>query len=195
MSEEDGSKRTMPMTERKLREVTIGELSPLNDVIRLVPSDPEWKLIFATEAKRIRHTLGSAVLLLEHVGSTAVPGLSAKPVIDMVMTVENSAAEASYVPALEAIGYALRIREADWYEHRMLTSSAISGNLHVFSDGCEEIDRMLFFRNWLRNHPEDRNAYENTKRALASRTWKFVQDYADAKTEIVQEILARASQD
>ena len=131
-------------------------------------------------------------MLLEHVGSTSVPGLSAKPIIDIVLAVANSADESSYVPLLEEKGFVLRIREPDWFEHRVLKTPDIAGNLHVFSVGCEEIDRMLAFRNWLRSDDDDRRFYEETKRELAARTWKDIQNYADAKSEIVQEILARA---
>ena len=182
------------MTDQQLHEITVGELHPLNGVIRLVSYSPEWESMYASEARRIQDVLGSSVLLLEHVGSTSVPGLAAKPVIDMVMAVENSADEAAYVPALEAKGHTLRIREPDWYKHRMQYSPSISGHLHVFTIGCEEIERMLLFRDWLRSHPEDRIVYENTKRKLASRTWKYVQNYADAKSEVVHAILERASQ-
>ena len=149
-------------------------------------------MMYAAEAKRIRDALGSNVLLLEHVGSTSVPGLAAKPIIDMVMAVENSALEADYVPSLEAIGYTVRLREPDLYEHRMLIPPDVPGHLHVHSAGCVEINRLILFRDWLRTHPEDRIAYENTKRRLAAQTWKYGQHYADAKTEIVQAILARA---
>jgi GrpB-like predicted nucleotidyltransferase (UPF0157 family) len=194
MSNKDESKRMSSMTEQRLHEVPVGDRPPLNDVIRIVPYNPEWKAIYTSEAKRIQDALGRSVLLLEHVGSTSVPGLSAKPIIDIVMAVENSIDEIAYVPALEAIGYTLRIREPNWYEHRMLNPPDDSFNLHVFSIGCEEIDRMLLFRDWLRSHPEDRIVYEDTKRELASRTWKYVQNYADAKSKVVQEILERASQ-
>ena len=192
MSNKDASNPTNSTREQQLREVTVGELRPRNDVIRLVPYNPAWKSLYASEAKRIQDVLKSRVLLLEHVGSTSVPGLSAKPVIDIVMAVANSADEADYIPALEAIGYALRIREPNWYEHRMLYYPDISSQLHVFSSGCEEIDQLLLFRDWLRNHPEDRIVYEDTKKKLASRIWKYGQDYADAKSEVVQEILERA---
>lgn len=132
------------------------------------------------------------MLLLEHVGSTSVPGLSAKPIIDMVMAVTDSSDEAPYVKPLEEKGYTLRIREPDWYEHRLLKPPDVPGNLHVFSAGCPEIEQMLLFRDWLRAHAEDRLLYEATKRGLAARTWKYTQNYADAKSEVVQAILARA---
>ena len=96
------------------------------------------------------------------------------------------------MPALEAEGYTLRIREPDWFEHRMLRKADPSVNLHVFSADCPEIDRMLAFRDHLRADAADRELYERTKRDLAAREWVYVQDYADAKTEAVEEIVARA---
>jgi GrpB-like predicted nucleotidyltransferase (UPF0157 family) len=158
----------------------------------LAPYDPDWTKQFSLHARHIRDALSERVLLLEHVGSTSVPGLSAKPVIDMVLAVSNSADEPSYVPLLEARGFVLRIREPDWFQHRLLKAPDIAGNLHVFSLGCEEVDRMLIFRDWLRAHDDDRRRYEETKRKLAAQTWKHTQHYADAKSEVVQEILARA---
>ncbi len=96
------------------------------------------------------------------------------------------------MPALEAAGYVLRIREPDWYEHRVFKGPDTNVNLHVFSDGCPEIDRMVRFRDWLRTDQADRELYERTKRELAAREWTYVQDYADAKTLVVEEIVARA---
>jgi GrpB-like predicted nucleotidyltransferase (UPF0157 family) len=109
-----------------------------------------------------------------------------------LLIVEDSAAEASYVPALGAAGYELHIREADWHEHRCLKGFDPDANLHVFSPGCVEIDRMIGFRDWLRAHDNDRLLYESTKRDLAAREWDVVQDYADAKTAVVEEIRVRA---
>ena len=130
--------------------------------------------------------------MLEHVGSTSVPGLAAKPIIDMQMVVANSADESSYVPALEAAGCVLRIREPDWYEHRVFKGPDTNINLHVYSLGCPEINRVLLFRNWLRCHEADRQLYERTKRELAARRWTYVQQYADAKGEVVEAILLRS---
>jgi GrpB-like predicted nucleotidyltransferase (UPF0157 family) len=110
----------------------------------------------------------------------------------MVLAVADSSDESAYVKPLEEKGYRLRIREHDWYEHRLLKSPEIAGNLHIFSAGCEEIERMLLFRDRLRIHADDRLLYEETKRELAARSWKYTQNYADAKAEIVQRILARA---
>jgi GrpB-like predicted nucleotidyltransferase (UPF0157 family) len=181
-----------PLTEDQILAANIGRPVVLNSTIALSPYDPEWPLRYATSERQIRAALGAKVLTLEHVGSTSVPGLSAKPVIDIVLAVSGSSDEPSYVPGLERAGFVLRIREPDWFEHRLLKSSAADVNLHVFSYGCEEIRRLLAFRDWLRTNEDDRNLYERTKQALAARTWKYIQNYADAKSEIMNEILARA---
>jgi len=139
--------------------------------------------------------LGDRVRLLEHAGSTSVPGLSAKPVIDMILAVPDSSDEGAYVPPLEAAGYVLRIREPDWFEHRLFKGPDTNINLHTFSEGCLEIDRMLSFRDRLRTHDDERIRYEETKRELASRQWTYVQFYADAKSEVVEGIIARALAD
>jgi GrpB-like predicted nucleotidyltransferase (UPF0157 family) len=188
----DSPRANIPLTEEQIIATTVGERQPLNSTIYLAPYDPAWPSLFTRLAKQIHEALGDSLLLLEHVGSTSVPGLSAKPIIDMVLAVADASDELSYVKPLEEKGYTLRIREPDWYEHRLLKPPDVQGNLHVFSDGCEEIEQMLLFRDWLRDHRDDRLLYEETKRKLAARTWKYTQNYADAKSEVVQEILARA---
>jgi GrpB-like predicted nucleotidyltransferase (UPF0157 family) len=161
--------------------------------VTLVDYDPAWPERFAREAERIRAALGDRAVLLEHVGSTSVPGLAAKPIIDIVLAVADSAAESDYVPRLVRIGYVLEIREPDWHEHRMLSPTGGGVNLHVFSAGAPEIARLLRFRDRLRASREDRERYLATKRALAGRTWAWVQDYADAKSAVVEEILTRSA--
>jgi GrpB-like predicted nucleotidyltransferase (UPF0157 family) len=175
-----------------LQAVTVGERVPLNGPIRLSEYDAEWPGRFEALAGRVRAALGDRVVRLEHVGSTSVPGLAAKPVIDLVLAVVDSADEAAYVPALEANGFRLRIREPAWFGHRLLEATDVAANLHVFSVGCEELDRMIAFRDWIREHDDDRCRYEATKRDLAGRFWQHVQHYADAKIDVVAEILSRA---
>jgi GrpB-like predicted nucleotidyltransferase (UPF0157 family) len=182
-----------PSTEEQILAARVGPTPPHNSVITLAEYDPAWPQIYAQKAATIRAALGERILLLEHVGSTSVPGLAAKPLIDILLVVEDSGDEATYVPALEAQGYTLRVREPDWFEHRVLKGANPETNLHVFSPGCIEIRRMLLMRDWLRTHPDDRAFYERTKRELAQRQWKYVQNYADAKSEVVEAILARAS--
>jgi len=160
--------------------------------ICLVDYDPEWPSRFQLEAEKIRNALGPKALRLEHTGSTSVPGLAAKPIIDMLLVVAHSAHENSYAPALEAIGYTLRVREPEWHEHRMFKGPENNINLHIFSDACPEIDRVLLFRDWLRGNAADRDLYARTKLALAQKEWGSVDDYASAKTEVIEEILRRA---
>ena len=103
------------MTDEQIRKVTVGELKPHNAPINLVEYDPGWPEQFAREAQRIRAALGPRAIRIEHVGSTSIPGLVAKPIIDIDLVVADSSDEPSYVPALEATGYVLRIREPDWH--------------------------------------------------------------------------------
>lgn len=186
------SRANLPLREAQLLAATVGDRQPLNNTIYLAPYDPNWPMVYASLKHQICEILGEKVLALEHVGSTSIPGLAAKPIIDMVLVVADSRDEAAYVRPLEQQGYTLRIREPDWFEHRLLKSPKIDSNLHVFSTGCEEIAQMLLFRNWLRTHADDRWRYEQKKRELAAQTWQYTQNYADAKSDIVQEILAKA---
>jgi len=160
--------------------------------IPLADYDPRWPALFRRKADRIRAALGAGVLRLEHTGSTAVPGLAAKPIIDITLVVADSTNEAAYVPALEGAGYVLRIREPEWHQHRMFKGSDTDVNLHVFPVGCPEIERILLFRDWLRANPADRDLYARTKLELATREWKSIDDYASAKPTVIEEILARA---
>jgi GrpB-like predicted nucleotidyltransferase (UPF0157 family) len=164
----------------------------LDAAVVLADADPRWADAFQEQRRRIRAALGPGALAVEHAGSTSVPGLAAKPILDIVLVVDDSADEPSYVPALVAAGYLLHLREPGWFEHRLLTPEQPSVNLHVFSAGCVEVDQMLCFRDRLRQVPADRDLYERVKRELAGRQWAFVQDYADAKSAVVQEILGRA---
>ena len=160
--------------------------------IQIVDYDPRWPHRFEREANGIRSVPGNRALRIEHAGSTAVPGLPAKPIIDIVLVVADSSKELEYREALEAAGYWLHIREPGWHEHRMFKGLEEDVNLHVFSLCCPEIDRMLRFRDWLRSSDLDRDLYARSKRALARQEWQCTQDYADAKTAVIEEIMSRA---
>ena len=161
--------------------------------IALVEYDRAWPGLFEREAARLRTVLGATVVSVDHVGSTSVPGLAAKPIIDIVLVVADSADEGAYAPDLEAAGYRLVIREPDWHAHRLFKGPDTNINLHVFSAGSSETGRMIGFRDHLRAHDDDRLLYETEKRRLASHEWEYVQHYADAKSKIVETILARAA--
>jgi GrpB-like predicted nucleotidyltransferase (UPF0157 family) len=175
--------------------VTIGARRRVDGPITLADYDPGWPALYEREAARVRGLLGDRVRLLEHVGSTSVPGLPAKPIIDMLLAVPDSADEPAYVPSMEAGGYVVRIREPDWHEHRVFKGPDTDVNLHTFSDGSSEIARMLAFRDRLRTHDDERERYLRTKRELAARHWVYIQDYADAKGEVVEGIIGRAMAD
>jgi GrpB-like predicted nucleotidyltransferase (UPF0157 family) len=179
-------------SDEEMRRFTVGEPKVHDAPIALADYDPAWPQLFAIEAARIRSALGERARLIEHAGSTSVPDLAAKPVIDIVLAVPDSADEPSYLPDLKAAGYVLRVREPDWHEHRMFVRHPeIAVQVHVFTAGSPEIDRMLAFRDRLRSVPEERERYLAAKRELAARRWRYVQDYADAKTQVIEEILAR----
>jgi UDP-glucose 4-epimerase len=178
---------------RWLQEAWVEPAPRLEGKVALVEYDTAWPGLFEREAARIRGVLGAGVVSLDHVGSTSVPGLAAKPIIDILMVVPDSSDEPAYVPALEAAGYRLVIREPDWHEHRVFKGPDTNINLHTFSPGSPELGRMLGFRDHLRTHDADRQLYESEKRRLAGQDWEYVQQYADAKTRVVESILERAS--
>jgi GrpB-like predicted nucleotidyltransferase (UPF0157 family) len=179
--------------EAALAKVTVGPPERLSGRIELSEYDPAWPGLYAREAARVRAALGQRVVRLEHVGSTSVPGLAAKPIIDIVLEVPDSSDEQAYSPDLQAAGYVLRIRELEWFAHRMFSGPEVNVHVHVFSAGCSETDAMLRFRDWLRSHDEDRDLYARAKRELASQEWTYAQQYADAKSAVVASIMARAS--
>ena len=154
---------------------------------------PDWPTTFEEEARRIESALAGIEIDVHHTGSTSVPGLRAKPVIDITLAVPDSTDEDAYVPSLVEAGYEFLFREPEWFEHRLLKGLVPNVNLHVFTVGTPEIDRMLLFHDHLRADAADRELYESTKASLAERDWPTVQDYADAKSSVVGDILARAA--
>jgi GrpB-like predicted nucleotidyltransferase (UPF0157 family) len=162
--------------------------------IRVEEYDEEWPRRFADAERAIRGALGGRVRELHHVGSTAVPGLAAKPFVDADLVVDDPADEASYVPDLEAVGFVHRIREPWWHEHRLLRQAEPRVVLHVFGPDCPEVIRHLMFRDWLREHPDDRERYGVAKRAAAAVTnaeGGHGMDYNAHKQAVVREIYDR----
>jgi GrpB-like predicted nucleotidyltransferase (UPF0157 family) len=164
---------------------------PAPSTVALVAYDPSWPDRYAALAGDIRAALGDVVLDIDHVGSTAVPGLAAKDVVDIDLTVADPRDEAAYVPALEAIGWVHVVREPSWHEHRALSrSEPPRANLHVFGPDCPEIIRHRMFRDWLRSHPDDRERYEAAKRAAVP-GGGHVMDYNARKQDTVRAIYDR----
>jgi GrpB-like predicted nucleotidyltransferase (UPF0157 family) len=183
----------VPATADELAKITVnGPPAQLRERVRILDYDPAWPAMFDVAATRIRAALGERVLALEHVGSTSVPGLAAKPLIDIDLIVADSSDEADYLATLEGIGFELRIREPHWYEHRMFRGFDPDVNLHVFGTDCDEHARHVIFRDWLRTHPDDRDLYASAKRAIATRDLTYLAEYTDAKSTVIVDILQRA---
>lgn len=136
--------------------------------ILIVEYDQRWPAQYNQVAARIRTVLGEAVLAIDHIGSTSIPGLAAKPIIDIDLTLADPVDEAAYVPALERAGFILRRREPAWHEHRLLRHNDPRTNLHVFGPDCPEQRRHRMFREWLIAHPHERELYRRTKLAAAA---------------------------
>ncbi|WP_258724688.1 GrpB family protein [Cellulomonas sp. NS3] len=168
---------------------------PQGGPITVTAHDPAWADAYEELAARVRRALGDRVLALEHVGSTSVPGLDAKPIIDLDLTVPDSTDEAAYRAPLEAEGFTLSLRERAWHEHRVFAHAEPRAHLHVWSPDCPEVVRHRLFRDWLREHPEDRAAYAAAKHAavdaLRVRGGGSGMDYNALKEPVVHEILER----
>jgi GrpB-like predicted nucleotidyltransferase (UPF0157 family) len=160
--------------------------------IAIVDADPSWPEQFDELSAHIRRSLGDCVLELDHVGSTSVPGLPAKPVIDIDLTVADSTDEAAYIPALEGLGFVFLLREPGWHGHRLLKAASPLANLHVWGPDCPEVIRHRMFRDWLRQHSDDRARYAEAKWAAASAANIAHEDgmaYNERKQPIVRQIL------
>ncbi len=163
--------------------------------IDVTDPDPAWPRQYEDLAARIREALGWRVLQLEHVGSTSVPGLAAKPVIDIDLAVADPSREQDYVPALATTGFRLVIREPWWYGHRALRADEPACNLHVFGFDSPELVRHRIFRDWLRGNPAERDRYAAIKRQAASETnarGEHVMQYNARKEHVIREIYHRA---
>jgi GrpB-like predicted nucleotidyltransferase (UPF0157 family) len=158
--------------------------------VALVDYDPSWPDRYSALAGEVRAALGDVVLDIDHVGSTAVPGLAAKDVIDIDLTVADPTDEKAYIPALEAIGWRHVVREPSWHQHRALSFSEPRANLHVFGPDCPETIRHRMFRDWLRSHPDDRRLYETAKRAAVP-GGGHVMDYNARKQDTIRDIYDR----
>lgn len=149
--------------------------------------DERWPSLYREHRRRILDAL--APVEVEHIGSTSVPGLAAKPIIDIVVAVDDITAEEDYLEALLAAGYELRVREP---RHRLVRTPSRDVHVHVYERGDPAITDYLLLRDRLRTDADDRALYESTKTSLLRRRWDDMNAYADAKTEVVHAILARA---
>lgn len=182
----------MPQSPRHAPDVNSTELiggREKRDIV-IVDADPTWPATFETHRARITTALADVLNVgVEHIGSTSVPGLGAKPIIDILVTVEDITAEDDYLSPLLEAGYELRVREP---AHRMVRTPGRDVHVHIVEIGDQQATDYLDLRDHLRRHPDDRALYERTKRALAQRDWDDVNEYADAKSDVIAQILERA---
>lgn len=155
----------------------------------IVDYDPSWPAAFGEHQHRIRAALGATACAIEHIGSTSVPGLAAKPIIDLLVTVEDITAEEDYLDPLLSAGYVLRVREP---RHRMVRTPALDIHIHLLATGDPAAADYLLLRDHLRQDSADRALYEQTKRELVRQDWPDMNAYADAKTELITQIKDRA---
>jgi GrpB-like predicted nucleotidyltransferase (UPF0157 family) len=153
--------------------------------------DERWPSQFVEHRRRIVQALAPSGMAIEvdHIGSTSVPGLAAKPIVDIVVAVPDITAEGDYLDPLLAAGYELRVREPG---HRLVRTPERSVHVHVYEQGAVAIDEYLLLRDHLRSDAADRELYATVKRDLLGRRWDDMNDYADAKTEVIAAIKARA---
>ena len=158
--------------------------------IVLVDYDPSWPMRFQDERAKITTALGAEAIRVEHIGSTAVPGLAAKPIIDVLVTLADIEDESRYLPAVQRAGYVLRVREPG---HRMVRTPELDVHVHIWPDDDPAVTAHLAFRNRLRSNTDDRDLYAATKRRLAQQDWPTMNHYADAKTDVILQILSRTN--
>ena len=181
-----GPERDSGGLDEHLDAVLIGGREPR--VLEIVDYTPLWHERFETERRRIGDALGPTALRIDHVGSTAVPGLAAKPIVDIMVTVDDPDDESSYREQFEQIGYVLRVREPG---HRMFRTRERHVHVHIWPAGSLDERRHLVFRDWLRSNAADRAEYERAKRSLVG-LYPDMNYYANAKTAVIESIMQRA---
>jgi GrpB-like predicted nucleotidyltransferase (UPF0157 family) len=157
--------------------------------LEVVRYNSEWPDTFAEHQQRLQRALHAVAVDIEHIGSTSVTGLAAKPIIDIMVAVDDITAEEDYLDAVLAAGYLLRVREPG---HRLVRTPNRDVHIHIYEKGDQAITNYLLFRDRLRLDSDDRALYARTKEALIRQGFEDMNAYSDAKTEVVAAIMARA---
>jgi len=157
--------------------------------LHVVDYDPHWAHIFLVHQQRIQTALAAVPVDIHHIGSTSVPGLPAKPIVDIAIAVDDITAEEDYLTPLLAAGYLLRVREP---AHRLVRTPERDVHVHILEKGDPAITRYLVFRDRLRSDADDRALYAETKKALIRQGFDDMNAYSDAKTDVIAAIVARA---
>jgi GrpB-like predicted nucleotidyltransferase (UPF0157 family) len=162
----------------------------------IVDYDPEWPARYAAEAARIRETLGDRIVAVEHIGSTAVPGLAAKPIIDLMVGLRRLADAGDCIAPLEGLGYEYVPQYEESMPERRYFHKGPPGSrthhLHMVEVTSDFWERHLLFRDHLRAHPEETRAYAALKRELAGRHGADREAYTNAKTDFIEAAVDRA---
>ena len=166
----------------------VGGIEPLE--LELHDYDERWVGLYLDHRRRILDALAAANVGVEHIGSTSVPGLAAKPIIDIVVTVDDITAEEDYLVPVLAAGYELRVREPG---HRLVRTPDRDVHVHIYETNAQAVTDYLLLRDRLRDDADDRALYARTKRELISQGFDDMNAYSDAKTEVIAAIVARAS--
>ena len=168
----------------------------MSQSIVIADYDPQWSQLYEIEAQRISNALGDLLIAIEHVGSTSVPGLAAKPRIDFMPGVASEEDLDRTIAPMTALGFQYISKYEDEMPYRRLfardaTPDLIAVNIHTVAVGSEFWERHLLFRDYLRANPDIADQYARLKRVLAPK-FTVTNDYADAKTEFIRSVEERA---
>ena len=165
--------------------------------VEVVPHNPRWRDEFEAEAKRVAAALGENVVAIHHIGSTAIPGIYAKPVVDFLVEVRDIAEVDGRSPAMESLGYEV-LGEYGIPGRRYFRKDDREGirthHIHAFEAGSAEVERHLAFRDYMIAHPVDAQRYSELKRKLAEEHPQSMDGYMDGKDGFIKEIDRRAAQ-
>ena len=159
--------------------------------LKVVDYDERWPVVFAEHHERLIEALQGRPAEIEHIGSTSVPGLAAKPIVDIVVVVDDITAEENYLPQMLEAGYVLRVREPG---HRLVRTPELDVHVHIYGKGDPAVTNYLLLRDRLRADAGDRELYARTKLELIAQGFDDMNAYSDAKSEVIAGILKRAKQ-
>ncbi len=167
--------------------------------IIIAPYNPEWSIQFQKEKALLETVLAGKKARIEHIGSTSVENLDAKPIIDIMIGIPDFSLVDACIEPVRSLGYEYPPDYQNFFPKRRyfrkwLNSETRSHHIHLTEIDCQFWKRHLFFRNYLRSHPKTRQAYEDLKHNLAKREWEEMDSYAKAKTEFIQSIEAKMPQ-
>ena len=165
-----------------------------NDRVNLVAHQTVWRELFLEERKRLHEALGEAALDIQHIGSTAVSGLCAKPILDIGVAVGDFDEAFGLIAQVEALGYSYRGEKGVTRRHYFVQGSPErrTHHVHMLEHSSQEWRNLIFFRDYLRAHPEAVAHYQTLKTQLAKRFFKNREAYTQGKHAFIQNILNRA---